>query len=85
MKELTLAGMEARLGKVERQNRVLAAVLCIALAVGSIAVSNAQPSVLSASEVRSQRFTLLDDGGRAVDNWYTEPGGVPARHGPLGK
>jgi hypothetical protein len=46
--------------------------LCAALTLGSIAVSNAAPTVLTASEVRAQRFTLLDPNGGVADDWYTD-------------
>ena len=71
MNDLSLADMEARLRRLERQNRVLVALLCAALALGSIAASNAQPTILTATEVRAQRFTLLDPNGRVADDWYT--------------
>ncbi len=87
MKELAPADIETRFRRLERQIRVLVALLCTALAAalafGSIAVSNAQPTVLTASEVRAQRFTLLDSNSREVDNWYSDARGIPSRHGPL--
>ena len=45
--------------------------LCTTVALGSIAVSNAQPTVVMAGEVRAQRFTLLDTNGGVADDWYT--------------
>ncbi len=77
MIEQTLADMEARMRRLERQNRIqgraLIALLCVALAVGSVAVSNAQPSVLTAQEVRAHRFTLLDPNGGVAADWFTLP------------
>ena len=90
MKELSLTDMEARLRRLERQcrnqNRAVVALLCTALVLGSIAVSNAQPAVLTANEVRAQRFTLLDPNGGMADDWYTTPtkegGGVSHPRAP---
>ena len=71
MNDLALADVERRLRRLERQNRVLLVLLCAALALGSIAASNAQQTILSAYEVRAQRFTLLDPNGGVADDWYT--------------
>jgi hypothetical protein len=73
MKEQSLANIEARVRRVERQNRILVALLGISLAISSIAVSNAQPTVITAQEVRAHRFTLLDPNGGIASDWYTKP------------
>ncbi len=77
MNELSLADIEARMRRLERQNRLqnrlLAALLGTALALGSIAVSSAQPTIITATEVRAQRFSLLDPNGGLADDWYTTP------------
>ncbi len=70
MKEPVPADIEARVRRLERQNRVLVVLLGTALVVGSIAVSNAQPTVITATEVRAQRFSLLDPNGGLADDWY---------------
>jgi hypothetical protein len=67
-----LTNTERRLRRVERQNRLLFVLLCGALAIASIAVSNAQPTVITAGEVRAQRFTLLDPNGGMADDWYSD-------------
>ena len=71
MKELVPADIEARFRRLERQNRILVVLLGGALAFGSIAVTNAQPTVITAQEVRAQRFSLLDPNGGLADDWYT--------------
>jgi hypothetical protein len=78
MNDLALVDVERRVRRLERQNRVLVALLCTTLAAGSIAVSNAQQSIVSAYEVRAQRFTLVDPNGGVADNWYIEPSGATA-------
>jgi hypothetical protein len=71
MNDLALADLERRLRRLERQNRVLVALLCAALAGGTIAASNAQQGAITTYEIRAQRFTLLDPNGGVADNWYT--------------
>ncbi len=75
MNEQAMADMEARVRRLERQIRVLVVLLCTtlvsALALSSIAVSNAQSTVLTAAEVRAQRFTLLDPKGEVADDWFS--------------
>jgi hypothetical protein len=70
MNDLALSDLERRLRRLERQNRLLVGLLCAALAVGTIAASNAQ-SAITTYEVRAQRFTLLDPNGGVADDWYT--------------
>jgi hypothetical protein len=74
MKEQAMSDIESRVRRLERQNRhqsrALVILLCAALVLGSIAVSNAQPTVLTAQEVRAQRFTLVDPNGGIAADWY---------------
>ena len=46
---------------------------CASLTLGSIAVSNAQPTVTTAQEVRANRFTLLDPNGGVAADWFPMP------------
>lgn len=64
--------LEMRVRRLERQNRVLIALLCIAVAAASIAATHAAPNVITAQEVRAQRFTLIDPRGGIADDWYIE-------------
>ncbi len=77
--DLPEADLEMRVRRLERQNRVqgrvLVALLCASLTLGSIAVSNAQPTVITADEVRAHSFSLLDPGGAVVDRWYSDEKG----------
>jgi hypothetical protein len=75
MNDSALADVERRVRRLERQNRVLVILLGAALTLGSIAATHAQQSVVSAYEVRAQRFTLLYPDGRVADNWYSDPTG----------
>ena len=62
--------LEMRVRRLERQNRVLIALFCTAVAAASIAATHAAPNVITAQEVRAQRFTLLDPRGGVADDWY---------------
>jgi hypothetical protein len=72
MDETTLAHFETRLRRLELQNRILIGLLCLVAVVGSIAATHAAPNVITASEVRAQRFTLLDPRGGIADDWYAD-------------
>ncbi len=77
MKQPVPADIETRVRRLERQNRIQGRALIVsigtAIALGSIAVSNAQPTVITACEVRAQRFSLLDPNGGLADDWYSTP------------
>jgi hypothetical protein len=77
MDDATLAQIQKRLRRVERQNRILMGLLCAALVVGSIAATHAAPNVIVADEVRAKRFSLLDPYGRLADDWYTDAQNAP--------
>jgi hypothetical protein len=77
MEDVTLAQIQRRLRRVERQNRILMGLLCAALIVGSIATTHAASNVIVADEVRAHRFSLLDPNGGVVDDWYTDTQNAP--------
>jgi hypothetical protein len=80
MNKLTMPDTETRLLRLERQVRILVVLLVTALvtalALGSIAVSNAQPTVIIADDVRAHSFSLLDPTGTVVDHWYSDEKGT---------
>jgi hypothetical protein len=74
MDKTALAHFETRLRRLERQNRMLIGLLCLVTVVASVAATHAAPNVITASEVRAQRFTLIDPRGGIADDWYiTDP------------
>jgi hypothetical protein len=75
MSDPTLVHVDRRLRRLERKNRVLVILLGATLTLGSIAVSNAQQTVITADEVRARRFNLLAPNGRVVESWYTDEKG----------
>ena len=53
MSTTTLIEMQARLQRLERQNRVLILLLLGFAGIGSIAVTNRHPTVITADEIRT--------------------------------
>jgi len=78
MDDVTLTHIKTRLQRLERQNRILIGLLCVAVAVGSIAATNAAPTIITAEEVRAHRLTLLDPNGGVADDWYSDGLNPPA-------
>jgi hypothetical protein len=61
-----LIEIQARLNRLERQNRVLIGLLCAVVGVASIAATNHSGSIISAGEVRTAHFTLVDNHGKPL-------------------
>ena len=57
--------MEARLHRLERQNRVLILLLLGFAGIGSIAATN-HPTVLTADEIRTAHLTIVDNHGKVL-------------------
>lgn len=70
----TLAALESRLAKLERRNRLLTACLAAALAIGVFTAAKTASQPGSFSEVRANRFMLLDEKGRQVGEWAATNG-----------
>jgi hypothetical protein len=60
-----LAEIQARLNRLERQNRILCVLLCAMVGVASIAATNQSVSLIPA-EVRTAHFTLVDNHGKPL-------------------
>jgi hypothetical protein len=83
----TLNRIEARLRRLERQNRFLLAALGVAIGVASVAAARAAPTLLVADEIRAHHFELLDPTGAVVSEWLSnkpgewyDPPGPRPRH-----
>jgi hypothetical protein len=59
-----LIEMEARLHRLERQNRVLILLLLGFIGIGSIAATNRPPASITAGEIRTAHLTILDNHAR---------------------
>lgn len=77
MDDKTLVQIQRRLRRVERQNRLLVGLLCLAAIIGSVAATHAATNVIVADEVRARRFSLIDPYGRVADDWYTDAQNAP--------
>jgi hypothetical protein len=58
--------IQTRLRRLERQNRILIAALCALAIAGSIAATHHSESVISAAQIRTQHFTLIDNHGSEI-------------------
>jgi len=66
MKTHTLMDIEARIRRLERQNRILITILCAIVGVASIAATRRFDSIITATQVRTQRLTLIDNRGNPL-------------------
>ena len=76
MKLTNLGQVESRLRRVERQNRILIALLCAVVGLGSVAATKKSSggTVISADEVRTHRLFLTNDSGNVVHQWVVRGG-----------
>jgi hypothetical protein len=74
----TLAALETRLAKLERRNRLLVVTLAAASAIGIFTAAKTASQSASFSEVRADRFVLLDQTGKEVGVWSTSNGKSPS-------
>ena len=61
-----LVQMEARLHRLERQNRVLILLLLGVIGLGSIAATNRPSASITAGEIRTAHLTILDNHGKVL-------------------
>jgi hypothetical protein len=66
MKTNALVEIEARLHRVERQNRILIVLFCAIVGVACIAATNHSASIITADEVRTPHLTLVDNHGKPL-------------------
>lgn len=64
----TLIEVQARLHRLERQNRILILLLLAVAGIGSIAATN------HASEIRTPRLIMVDNHGRVLTDTYCVDG-----------
>jgi hypothetical protein len=66
MKAYTLIDIQTRMRRLERQNRILITILCAIVGVASIAATKHSDSIITATEVRTQRLILIDNRGKPL-------------------
>jgi hypothetical protein len=66
-----LTQLETRLHRVERQNRILLTLLCVASGLALLAATKSENggNVITADEVRAHRLALTGDDGHVVHSW----------------
>jgi hypothetical protein len=66
MNTYTLIDIQARIRRLERQNRILIIILCTMVGVALVAATKHSDSIITATEVRTQRLTLIDNRGKPL-------------------
>ena len=74
MNSTTLAQLETRLHCVERQNRILLALLCAIIGLALLGATKGGGNVITADEVRTHRLSLINDKGKVVHEWAVHGG-----------
>ena len=74
MNTTALAQLETRLHRVERQNRILLALLCATIALALLGATKGGGNVITADEVRTHRLSLINDKGNVVHEWVVHGG-----------
>ena len=74
MNTTTLPQLETRLHRVERQNRMLLALLCATVSLALLGATRGGGKVVTADEVRTQRLSLINDRGNVVHEWVVHGG-----------
>lgn len=74
MNASTLAQLERRMHRVERQNRILVALLCATVALALMGATKRGGNVITADEVRTPRLSLINERGNVVHEWVVHGG-----------
>jgi len=69
-----LAQFQRRLQRVERQNRILLALLYATIGLALLGATKGGGNVITADEVRTQRLFLINDRGNVVHQWAVHGG-----------
>jgi hypothetical protein len=80
MTDTALTHIQTRLQRVERQNHVLTALLCVAVGLASLAATKHGSTVIAVDEVRAHRISLLDDSNAVVHTWLGGGSGSYSEH-----
>ena len=73
----TLTQLEIRLHRVERQNRILITLLCVAAGLATLGATKAViGNIFTADEVHTHRLALVGDDGHVVHSWTVHGGWV---------
>jgi hypothetical protein len=73
MNSMTPAQLVSRLRRVERQNRILLAMLCAIIGLVFLGATKGG-NVITADEVRTRHLSLINDRGNVVHEWAVRGG-----------
>jgi len=74
MNTTNLAQLETRLHRVERQNRILLALLFATVGLALMGATKGGSNIITADEIRTQRLLLINDRGNVVHQWTVHGG-----------
>ena len=74
MNTIPLPQLETRLYRVERQNRILLALLCAIIGLALLGANKGGANIITADEVRAHRLSLINDKGNVVHEWVVHGG-----------
>jgi hypothetical protein len=74
MNTISLPQLETRLYRVERQNRMLLALLCAIIGLALLGANKGGANIITADEVRTHRLSLINDKGNVVHEWVVHGG-----------
>ena len=74
MNASTLAQLETRLHRLERQNRILLALFCATIGLALVGATKHGGNVITADEVHAQHLSLINERGNVVHEWVVHGG-----------
>jgi hypothetical protein len=74
MNTIPLAQLEIHLHRVERHNRILVALLCAIIGLALLGANKGGGNIITGDEVRTRRFSLINDKGNVVHEWVVHGG-----------
>jgi hypothetical protein len=74
MNTTTAAQLETRLHRVDRQNRILLALLCATTCLALLGATKTGSNIITADEVRTHRLSLINERGNVVHEWVVHGG-----------
>jgi len=64
----TIVELQARVSRLERQNRLLIIIGCVMSGLALVAATKHPDSVITAGQIRTQRITLIDNLGKPLED-----------------
>ena len=64
----TIVELQARLHRLERQNRLLIIIGCVMSGLTLVAATKSPDNIITAGQIRTQRITLIDNQGKPLED-----------------